>query len=101
MDWFRQQIAKRYEVKFRARLGPNREDDHAVRILNRIVTWTSEGIEYEPDPKHVDTIIKDLKLEGSKSVSTPGCNEVEGDEDVEVRKKVHPQESPIQDGLLD
>ena len=37
LDWFRQEIIKRYEVKFRGRLGPEAEDDKAIRILNRLV----------------------------------------------------------------
>ena len=49
LDWFREQIAARFEVKFRGRLGPTDSDDKAIRILNRVVTWTSEGIEYEAD----------------------------------------------------
>ena len=35
--------------KVRARLGPNSTDDKSVRILNRVVYWTTEGIRYEPD----------------------------------------------------
>ena len=38
LDWFRDKIQGKFEVKFRGRLGPDNEDDKAVRILNRIVT---------------------------------------------------------------
>jgi len=42
LDWFRERIQDKFEVKFRGRLGPDNGDDKAVRILNRIVTWTNE-----------------------------------------------------------
>ena len=45
LDWFRERIAARFEVKFRGRLGPTETDDRAFRILNRFATWTAEGIE--------------------------------------------------------
>ena len=44
LDWFREKIANRYEVKFRGRIGPEQKDEKSIRILNRIVTWTEEGI---------------------------------------------------------
>merc|ERR1712074_124440 len=70
LDWFREQIARRFEVKFRGRLGPTEKDDRAIRILNRVVTWTSEGIEYEADQRHAEIIVEHLGLSrSSKSVS--------------------------------
>ena len=39
LDWFRSEIAGRYAVKFRGRLGPGPNDDKSIRILNRIVEW--------------------------------------------------------------
>ena len=44
LDWFRREISKRYEVKFRGRIGPNEGDEKSARILNRIVEWTPEGL---------------------------------------------------------
>ena len=37
-----------------------------VRILNRLLTWTINGIEYEADQCHADIIIKQLGLTASK-----------------------------------
>ena len=34
-----------------------------MRILNRIVRWTEEGIEYEGDPSHVEICMQELGLE--------------------------------------
>ena len=40
-----------------------------MRHLNRIIRWGSEGIEYEPDPQHVDLVVKTLKV--TRPVTTP------------------------------
>ena len=46
-----------------------------VRILNRFLTWTKNGIEHEADQRHVDIIIKQLGLTASKPVGTPAVND--------------------------
>ena len=62
----------RYPIKVRGRLGPREDDEKSIRILNRIVTWTEEGIEYEADQRHVEIVAKDLQLKTqSRSVGTP------------------------------
>ena len=47
LDWFLKKIQVRFESKHRGRIGPGSKDQKEMRILNRIVTWTEEGIEYE------------------------------------------------------
>ena len=49
LDWYRNRIQERFEVKLRGRIGRDKEDDKSIRILNRIVTWFPDRIEYEPD----------------------------------------------------
>ena len=43
--------------------------------MNRYVRWNSDGerswIEYEPDPRHAELIVKLLNLERAKGVTTP------------------------------
>ena len=48
-----------------------------VRILNRMAAWTDEGIEYEPDSRHAELVVKQLKMheKGVNSVITPGVKE--------------------------
>ena len=69
---FREQIAGNFEVKFRGRLGPGKEDDRAIRILNRVVHWDGEGIKYEPDQRHAEIITKQLGINNKKSAVSPG-----------------------------
>ena len=45
------------------------------RVLNRIIRWTNEGWEIEPDQRHADIIVHELGLSESKPVSTPGETE--------------------------
>ena len=43
-----------------------------MRILNRIVEWTPEGILYEGDQRHVEICMQDLGLDqDSREVTTP------------------------------
>ena len=53
LDWFRQQISDKCTVKFRGRIGRQQADSKAIRILNRILDWTEEGIVYEADQRQV------------------------------------------------
>ncbi len=86
LNWFREKMEARYEVKFRGRLGPGKEDDKAIRILNRVVEWTEEGIRYEADQRHAEIILEQLGMKvTSKAVSTPVVKEAENeDEDQEL-----------------
>jgi hypothetical protein len=44
-------LRTKYELKEAARLGPAPEDSKETRVLNRVVRWTEEGVEYEGDPR--------------------------------------------------
>ena len=51
----------KFESKHRGRLGPGRNDSKQIRILNRIVEGTDEGIYYEGDQRHVEVCIKQME----------------------------------------
>ena len=73
LNWFREQIQNRFEVKFRGRIGPSEKDSKSIRILNRVVQWTEKGIEYEADQRHAELIIQDMCLKKeSNGAVTPG-----------------------------
>ena len=71
LDKFVEELRTKYELKEAARLGPAPEDDKEARILNRVVRWTKEGIEYEADPRQSEKLVQELGLQGCKGVSTP------------------------------
>ena len=78
-------MSREFEVKLRGKLGPEDGDDKAIRIVNRIVEWTEEGINYEADPRHAEIIVQQLGLGGkAATVTTPGTRqEAIGQEDDE------------------
>ena len=63
LDWFRERISERFEVKFRARLGPQERDNKSVRLLYIVIEWGSEGIRYEADQRHAELVIRDMGLD--------------------------------------
>ena len=69
-----------------------------MRILNRIVTWTDEGVRYEGDQRHVEIGLEELGLmEGSRSVSTPSEKEKITEEG---GKELDREESRLYRGLV-
>ena len=44
LDWFKERISDKHEIKLRGRLGPENKDDKQIRILNRVVWWSEQGI---------------------------------------------------------
>ena len=79
--WFQDSLSKHMLVKLLGVLGPcaNLGDKDELRVLNRIVRFTrpsfgGEGaIEWEPDPRHVEILARQLGLEGKvKTLTAPG-----------------------------
>ena len=62
LDKFVAELRKKYELKEATRLGPAPEDDKEGRVLNRIVRWTSSGLEYEADPRQVERLLEEIGL---------------------------------------
>jgi hypothetical protein len=81
----------RYELTIGPRLGPGPSDAKEVSILNRIVRWTDDAVEYEADPRQAEKLILECGLEGSNSVATPGLKEssAQVSEDTPLDEKLH------------
>ena len=78
VDWLFSELGKEWTVKVEGILGPPGEPDtvQSIRCLNRLITWRLGGIEYEPDPRHGQILIRDLGLEQAGSIlTTPGVKE--------------------------
>ena len=52
--------------------NPGSSDSKEVSALNRIIRWTSKGIEYEADPRQVEKLLVEIELEGANGAVTPG-----------------------------
>ena len=71
LDWYRSTITSKFEAQVKGRMGPGKEYLKSMRVLNRIISWTTSGIEYDADQRHVEIIVRELGLEtDSKSVET-------------------------------
>ena len=67
LEWLGGKMRERYELKMEV-LGTKATQTEEVRILNRVIRWTTSAIEYEPDQRHVEKILRDLDLEKAKPV---------------------------------
>ena len=57
----RKELEMKYDLKTSV-LGPDEGEEKEVRILNRVIRWTREGVSYEPDPRHGEILIDQLGL---------------------------------------
>ena len=64
LDWFKAELDKFYELKEAQRLGPGPAEYKEAVVLNRVVRWTSDGLEYEADPRQGEKLLRDLQLDG-------------------------------------
>ena len=68
------------------RLGPSPADAKEGRVLNRIIRWCDDSIEYEADPRQVERLVSECGLAGAQSMATPGVKvgftELESDEEL-------------------
>ncbi len=76
-------------MKFKERL--HRGQGGAVRVLNRVVSVTKEGVEYEGGLRHAQIIVRDVGLKDRrKGVITLGVDEdARADEEGEVSETLH------------
>ena len=93
LDWLRGQFSAKFTVKFKARLGPEPNDDKSVQILNRVLTWTDSGIEYEPDQRHAEIITDELGVSNKKSVITLGVKPTNEKDEVDDENRLDKEEA--------
>ena len=48
------------------------KDDKEIRLLNRIIRITDEGLLYEADPRHAELLAKSMNLQQCRQAATPG-----------------------------
>ena len=62
LDWFERSLESHYELKRGGRLGPGPSDDKEATVLNRVVRWSEQGLEYEADPRQVENCSRPSNL---------------------------------------
>ena len=84
LEWLQKGLEQAWEIKSEF-LGPRTEGCvEEMRVLNRVLRWTSKGLEYEPDQRHADLIIEQAGVSNCKPVSTPCCSDAEYDENKRI-----------------
>ena len=60
VDWFHKTLSSIWKVEIRGILGPPNVPYtvQEIRHLNRLIVWDRKGITWEPDPRHVDILIR-------------------------------------------
>ena len=53
-------------------LGGDKGDVQSLRVLNRQIIWKDNEIHWEADPRHVEILARQLGMEHSSPVKTPG-----------------------------
>ena len=76
--WFHNRLSSPFEIKARGILGEGANCEKEMRILNRIVRISDEGILYESEPRHVETLLRSLEI-SSNPAATPGVKPKEID----------------------
>ena len=72
LDKYETGMQKEFDCKLKGRLGTASTDCKEMRVLNRIVRISDDGLLYEADPRHAEMLIKAFHLEEAKAVVTPG-----------------------------
>ena len=73
--WLKDNMVSAYQCKLVSKVGPQPDDCKSMRILNRVLEWTPEGIYLEADQRHAEIIIKELGLEDCKGGGAPGAKD--------------------------
>ncbi len=68
--WLKERMEEEFELKT-TMIGWEPGMEREMKILNRIVRCTQEGVEYEADQRHAEIAIRQLDVEQGNSVLTP------------------------------
>ena len=64
-------LSDKYNIKIE-QPGHGEGKNAEIRILNKAVRMTEDGIELEADPRHAELVIKELGLENARPSLVPG-----------------------------
>ena len=80
LKWVEERMHESFLMMVVGKLGGDVEDAREMRVLNRILRWTDQGITYEADPRHVEQLVRDFPPTGD-SVKTAGIETTEHESD--------------------
>ena len=82
LKWLESILTKEFKIKT-SKIGPDKSDEKELKILNRIIRYTNNGIELEADLRHAELIVSQLGLTESKELTCPATDEIKRDDDEE------------------
>ena len=71
LQWLREAFESEYACKVDL-IGFGKNVPNSARFLNRVVSFTEGGIEFEPDQRLIEAIVDGLGLRDSKTCTAPG-----------------------------
>ena len=83
LDKLKMNISKAFEIKH-TRIGHREGMEKEGRFLNRIIRATPSGWEVEADQRHGELIAKELGVDMTKGLTTPGVDEPVDEADMEL-----------------
>ena len=58
LRWLRKKLEERFKIKTQV-IGGTSEAVKEGRLLNRVIRYTEDGWEYEPDQRHAELIVNE------------------------------------------
>ncbi len=80
IQWLERELKSKFDIKTSI-IGKKTDDKKEVKILNRIVRFTNNGVEYEADPRHVEILINSMGLGEANPTSSLGTEDGERKEE--------------------
>ena len=93
VEWVRCQMCGVFDCKVEGIMGPGPGDIRQARILGRVITWENAGVRYEPDPRHIEVLVRDLALEGAAPLSAPSVRPAPQDAEEEEEPELPGEEA--------
>ena len=75
LKWFEKELERNFEIKTELLGQDPRRHQQEIRVLNRVLGWTADGLTFEADQRHAEILISELGMKGCKPVATPGARE--------------------------
>ena len=83
LDTYETELQKFFELKIKGRFGEQPGRTNEMRVLNRVVRLTKEGLLYEAEPRHTEILVRSLDVSGT-TVVTPGDKAIAIEQDADV-----------------
>ena len=74
---FTANLAGKYESKHRI-FGPSSKHEKAIRVLNRVLSLSRDGMRHEADQRRADIVVSELGLKDAKPLTSPAVTPERG-----------------------